>query len=125
VVFDDDFDNGNLTSVHCDGGVYTVAPLSWLHFRITGAAGQTLHFRLHQGENAIYKPGHRMVYRYEGSEDWLYFDHGDLEEYDGTYYHWYYFHNDAPFTGDVVYVAYWYPWTFSQMQSYMQQISTE
>jgi len=117
LVFDDAFENGHLNSVVQDNNLYTLDPPFWIHFRIRGALGATPEFRIFQGSNYIYRNDHRMVYRYEGQEQWNLFDAGFVL---GDYY---YFHNNSAFNADSVYVAYWYPWTFSQMQAFMQEIS--
>jgi hypothetical protein len=118
LVFDANFDNGHLDSAVQDGpDLWTVAPPMWLHFRITGAVGAQPTLRLEPGSGSyVYRSSHRMVFRYEGHSNWHLMDEGYL---DGVYY---YFRHGTPFTEDTVYLAYWYPWTWGQMQDKMTQI---
>ena len=117
MTFDSNFDNGRLDSVMQDGNLYTLSPKSYLHFRITGTLNQLPLFRVFQGNDYIFRNGHRMVYRNEGESDWAYFENGYVS---GNYY---YFNNTMPFESDTAYIAYWFPYTFGQMQSYFTQIS--
>ncbi len=117
LIFDDNFDNGCLDSVSQNGNLYTVAPTSFLHFRISGAVNQSPEFRVYQGSDYVFRNNHRMVFRYESESTWHYMDTGYVA---GDYY---YFNHNSPFSSDTVYIAYWFPWTFGQMQDYMAQIS--
>lgn len=124
LTLDDQFDNGNLDGWTFDGTYYRIntnnppGAWQWVHFRITGAMGQTPRFRTAiTNSNDVYRTYHRMVWRYGSEDAWRLMDHGDKPG-DGSYYFW----NTATFTADEVYVAYWLPYTYGQMLDFAQRV---
>ena len=114
--FDEDFDNGRLDSIIQQGNLYTLSPSDYLHFRISGAVNQHPQFRIYKGIDYILRYDHRMVYRYSNETNWQHIDTGWV---DGEYY---YFNQHSPFSYDTVFIAYWFPFTFSDLTNYLSQI---
>lgn len=118
LIFSDNFDNGRIDSATLiSGNLYSISPATTLYFRITGALGQTPQFRVYQGTDYIFRNAHRMVYRYNSQSNWTFFDTGYVNP---SYY--YFFYNKTQFLQDTVFIAYWFPWTYTQMSNYMNQI---
>jgi hypothetical protein len=119
VVLDSNFENGRLDSAYTDDGAYVVAPISNLHFRATQAKGAMPVFKIFDFEGYRLRPYHHMVYRYEGDSIWHFFD----TAYKANSVDYYHFHNTAPFLKDTVYVAYWFPYTYTDLEAYLNHIS--
>ena len=119
LAFDDNFENGRLDTVFMDSSEYALAPVTNLHFRLTGATGQTPEFKIFDSIGHHLRFYHYMVYRYEGQSNWHFFDTGNKT---GTinYYH---FKNNTPFTHDTVYIAYWFPYTYTDLENFLNSIS--
>ncbi len=110
-------EGGNLDGWSVSNGVYSVntnnppGAWQWLHFRATGALGETPVFRTNTAaSDDVYRDYHRMVWRPEGQPEWRFFDAGDKPG-NG----WYSFWNTAPFPVDVVEIAYWQPYPPSRI----------
>lgn len=119
IQWDDAFENGNLDTAYLDAGSYVLWPITNLHARVTNASGQQPAFKIYDSLGYQLRPYHHMVYRYEGSSDWHFFDtaHKTLAT---DYYH---FYNQSAFTRDTVYLSYWYPYTYSDLEDYLNTIS--
>jgi hypothetical protein len=77
-------------------------------------------FRIYDEEGFRLRTNHRMVFRTEGQTDWQFFDHGAKPGTVGYYT----FYNEAPFESDTIYIAFWYPYTLSDLESYLESIET-
>lgn len=119
ISFDAGFENGRLDSSYVDSGAYVIAPVTNLHFRVTGALDQNPVFKIYDSWGYQLRPYHHMVYRYEGDSVWHFFD-AAFKDMSIDYYH---FYNQSPFVQDTVYIAYWYPYTYSDLQTYLSEIS--
>ncbi|MBK8975657.1 MAG: hypothetical protein IPM29_07005 [Planctomycetes bacterium] len=114
---DDGFENGNLDGWSFDGSWLTVnthnppGAWQWLHFRVRGVLGQSPRFRTNTtASDDVYRSYHRMVWRYEDDPTWHLMDNGSKPG-NGFYEFW----NDARFQRDAIFVAYWYPFTQTQL----------
>jgi hypothetical protein len=119
VLFDDNFENGRLDTAVVDSSSYSLWPITNLHFRITNALNQSLSFKIFDSTGYQLRPYHNMVYRYEGDSSWNFFD----TAYKAQNVDYYHFFNQTSFTKDTVYIAYWYPYTYSDLQQYLSGIS--
>lgn len=119
VFFDDNFENGRLDTAYVDSSSYSLWPITNLHFRITNALGQSPSFKIFDSTGYQLRPYHNMVYRYEGDSSWHFFD----TAYKAQSVDYYHFFNQTSFTKDTVYIAYWYPYTYSDLQQYLSGIS--
>lgn len=111
---DDDFENGHVQVVSVGNDTVEVGASSFLHFRITGVAGESPVFRCDQGSELIFKNQHRMVWRYGSQQEWSLMDTGFIVQPS-----LYYFLNNSPFLEDTVFICYWYPFTYSDLVDYM------
>ena len=119
ITFNSSFENGRLDSAYVDSGSYTLAPITNLHFRVFNALGQTPSFQIYDSLGYQLRPYHHMVYRYEGDSAWHFFD----TAFKATSYNYYHFQNLTAFTQDTVYIAYWHPYTYTDLQLYLAKIS--
>lgn len=119
IVFDSSFENGRLDTSYYDNGSFTIAPITNLHFRITNALNQTPQFKIYDSLGYQLRPYHYMVYRYEDDSCWCFFD----TAYKNTSIDYYHFTNFTPFVEDTVYIAYWFPYTYSDLRHYLTSIS--
>lgn len=119
IAFDDNFENGRLDTVYTENSSYVLWPITNLHFRITNTLGQNPAFKIYDSTGYQLRPYHNMVYRYEGDSLWNFFDTAYKSQNPG-YYH---FINQSLFVKDTVYIAYWYPYTYSDLQQYLLDIS--
>ncbi len=119
VTFDDNFENGRLDTVFVHNSSYNLWPITNLHFRITNALNQSPSFKIFDSSGYQLRPYHNMVYRYEGDSSWNFFD----TAYKAQNVDYYHFYNLTSFTKDTVYIAYWYPYTYSDLQQYLSGIS--
>ncbi len=119
VFFDDNFENGRLDTAFVDSSSYSLWPITNLHFRITNALSQSPSFTIFDSTGYQLRPYHNMVYRYEGDSSWNFFD----TAYKAQNVDYYHFFNHTSFTKDTVYIAYWYPYTYSDLQQYLSGIS--
>ncbi len=117
-VFDASFENGRLDTVYADSGAYVLWPAINLHARLTGAEGEQPLFKIYDSLGYQLRPYHHMVYRYEGDTAWHFFD----TAYKASPFSYYHFTNEQPFSGDTVYLAYWFPYTYSDLQAYLDTI---
>jgi len=119
VVFDDNFENGKLDFYNINNDTVELPSNSHLHFRMTNATTQQLHFFIDQGASGYtHRYNHRMVFRYEGDTIWQQIDTAFVDA--SNFYH--FFHNTS-FIQDTVYVSYWYPWTYTNTEDYLSSIS--
>lgn len=118
IAFDDQFENGVLDSAYYQSGSYTLAPDVSMHVRASGCKDSTPIFRVYDEEGFRLRSYHRMVYRYASDSTWQYFDTG-YKAGTKAYYH---FHNHSAFIEDTVFIAYWYPWTYSDQTELMTQL---
>lgn len=124
IVLDGSFENGNLDGWNFNGTHHEIntnnppGAWQWVSFRITGALGQQPQFRTRTTTTGdVYRSYHRMVWRYDGQSTWRFMDHG-AKPGDGYYY----FGNTTPFAKDVVYVAYWQPYTFTEHEAWVRAL---
>jgi len=110
------FDNGRLDSFTLEGNFYRLTPIALLHFGLRGVFEQSPKFKIYYGSDINISNTNRMIYRYSNQTNWTFFDTAF------TMNGYYFFYNITPFTYDSVYIAYWYPWTTTQMTGYMNQI---
>jgi len=59
-----------------------------------------------------------MVFRYEGDTIWQQMDTAFIDT--SNYYHFFHY---TVFIQDTVYVSYWYPWTYTDTEDYLNSIS--
>jgi len=120
ISFEANFENGRLDSSHWSSGEFVLAPVTNLHFRIVQALNQTPKFKIYDQVGFQLRSYHQMVYRYENDSTWHFFD----TTYKNVNVGYYHFHNQHPFTKDTVYIAYWHPYSYSDLQRYLNQISS-
>ncbi|MBT8196067.1 MAG: T9SS type A sorting domain-containing protein [Bacteroidia bacterium] len=118
VTFDDNFENGRIDTAILDSTAYRLWPITNLHFRITDAINEKPSFKIFDSLGYQLRPYHYMVYRYENDTTWNHFD----TAYKATSVDDYYFNNHSAFTNDTVYISYWFPYTYSQLQNYLSSI---
>lgn len=119
IAFDDNFENGRLDTARLDTTFYTLWPITNLHFRVTNAFNEDPTFRIFDSVGFQLRAYHHMVYRYEGDTAWNFFDTAHKA---GTT-DYYYFENHSAFLHDTVYVSYCFPYTYSDLQQYMNSLS--
>lgn len=118
ISLDSDFENGNLGFYNVSNDTITLPSSSFLHFRMTGMSDEEYHFSIDQGENGFsHRYNHRMVYRYAGESIWRQVDTAYVDDNN-----WYHFYNHTAFTNDTIYMAYWYPFTYSDVEDYLSEI---
>lgn len=119
LAFDDQFENGRLDTAYLDAGAYRLWPVTNLHARVVNTSGQTPLFAIFDSVGFQLRSYHHMVYRETGSAEWQLFDTAWKS---GTQ-SYYYFQNTQPFQSDTVYLSYWAPYTYSDLESYLLSIS--
>lgn len=109
-----DFENATDTlTVRHEGGCYTVAPGSWLHFGVRGVAGERPTFRTERADHVDER--RKYVWSPDGDE-WRYFDDARVDD------EWYYVDNDAPFESDTVSVAGLFPYPLGELEELLREL---
>jgi hypothetical protein len=119
VNFDATFENGRLDTAYADSGTLVLAPITNLHVRVFNAQNQTPTFKIYDSLGYQLRPYHHMVYRYAADSVWHFFD----TAYKATSFDYYHFKNHSAFSQDTIYVAYWHPYTYTDLQQYVSKIS--
>jgi hypothetical protein len=118
---DSNFESGRLDSFYLAQNHYTLAPVAQLYARITGVKDSSTRFRIFDVDGYRMRIDHRMVYRYGSDSTWFFFDNAAKSGGQAYYHFW----NDRAFREDTIFVAYWFPYTYTQLQGYLSKISTE
>ncbi len=116
--FDANFENGRLDTAYLYSGHYRLWPITNLHARVTGLQGQQPQFAIFDSLGYQLRSYHHMVYREEGTNQWQFFD----TAYKAGTTSYYYFQNQQSFTVDTIYLAYWAPYTYSDLQAFMNSM---
>jgi len=111
------FDNGHVEVLFAENDTVKIAASSFLHFRITGVKDKIPVFVTSDDKDEIFNNSHRMVFRYSHRPEWHYFDMGRIDKNQN-----YTFENYTPFVCDTVYISYWFPWTYSDMENSVRKI---
>lgn len=98
-----------------------IAPITNLHFKVIGVKNQKPEFKIFDSIGYHLRSYHSMVYRYENDSNWQLFD----TSYKAGTTAFYHFNNTSVFTQDTVYIAYWFPYTYSQLETYINKIKNE
>lgn len=90
----------------------------WIYVRASGVLGLNPEFRISNSTIAgsTLNNVHRYVYSYD-QENWQFFDNG---ENSGGFYR---FSNNAPFTSDVVWLAYGLPYPWAATEAHMDKVA--
>jgi|GEM_PF-1701499 len=115
ITFDDNFENGRLDTAYLQAGSYHLWPVTNLHARVSGLSGQQALFSIFDSVGFQLRSYHHMVYREEGSMQWPFFDTAYKSGTAANYY----FQNTQPFSADTIYLSYWAPYTYSNLQSFL------
>ena len=115
ITFDENFENGRLDTAYLQGGSYRLWPVTNLHARVSGLSGQQVLFSIFDSVGFQLRSYHHMVYREEGSTQWQFFDTAYKSGTAANYY----FQNLQPFSADTIYLSYWAPYTYSDLQSFL------
>lgn len=121
LAFDDQFENGRLDTAFQESSSYRLWPVTNLHVRVVNTANQSPVFTIFDSVGFQLRSYHHMVYSEEGTRAWSHFDTA-YKSGTQSYYH---FHNHLPFTADTIYIAYWVPYTYSDLQAYLSSIQSD
>ncbi len=121
IIFSSNFENGRLDTSYIDSSKYVIAPITNLHFKVIGVKNQKPEFKIFDSVGYHLRSYHSMVYRYENDSNWQFFD----TSYKAGTTAFYHFNNTSVFTQDTVYIAYWFPYTYSQLETYINKIKNE
>lgn len=86
----------------------------WFHFRIHGAKGQTIQFRILNAGGASYSDGWK-VHQPVLSADQMQWERIEHTDYDGAVYSF-----TAKIESDPAYLAYFYPYTTSDLEQFLE-----
>lgn len=120
LLFDKNFDSGSMDSAYYSEGFWNINYSTSLHFRVKGCTSQNPVFRIWVNPNWSwhFRASHRMAWRYNSSSS---YSHMDTAWVSGGYY---YFKNNSSFTADTVFIAYLFPFTYSDMTNYISTIQS-
>lgn len=119
ITFDANFENARLDTAYLDSSSYRLWPITNLHFRISNAMNQQPTLKIYDSLGYQLRSYHYMVYRYEGDSVWNFFD----TAYKANPVSDYHFMNHNPFLQDTVYISYWFPYTYSDLNKYLSGLA--
>lgn len=120
ILLDQNFENGRLDTAYFSNGSYHLWPVTNLHARVTGVNQQQPVFSIFDSVGYQLRSYHYMVYRYASDTTWQFFDTAYKAGTTSDYSFW----NHQPFVRDTVFIAYWYPYTYSQLSNYLSNLAS-